>query len=228
MNKENNKTENKNLAVGEVITKTEIFIERNKKLLSIIAIAIVLIVGGWLAYYNFVAIPKEKNAAADLFPIQHYFGTKDYDKVLNGDGKHMGAIAFIDTYGSGKSSNLAKYYAGVAYVNKKDFQKALDYLEDAKFNDLLLAPIAKMLIGDCYAELKQNDKAIKYYEQSATYDNDMTSPAALMKLGSLYQMNKEYEKALDAFKKIKQDYPRSMEYQEVEKYISQTEALLNK
>ncbi|MDR1847508.1 MAG: tetratricopeptide repeat protein [Bacteroidales bacterium] len=225
MSKENNNTENKNLAIGEVITKTERFIDNNKKLLSFIAIAIVAVIGGWFAYNNLVAEPREKNAAADLFPIQNYFAMGDYDKVLKGDGKYMGAIAFIDTYGSGKSSSLAKYYAGAAYLHKGEYQNAIDYLSDVKFNDLLAAPIIKMLLGDAHAELKHWDEAIKYYEQATKYDNEMTAPLALLKLGNVYEMKKDNAKALEAFKRIKKDYPRSTEYQEVEKYISRLEAL---
>jgi tetratricopeptide (TPR) repeat protein len=228
MNKENKNTENKNLAVGEMITRTERFVENNKRILSIIAIVIVLVVGGWLAYNNFVAQPREKAAAAELFPIQNYFAMGDYDKVLKGDGKHIGAIAFIDSYGSGKSSSLAKYYAGVAYLNKGEYQNAIDYLSDIRFGDLLVAPEAKMLLGDAYAELNKWDEAIKYYEQSVKYDNEMTTPAALLKLGLVYEIQKHNDKALETFKRIKKDYPRSMEYQEVEKYISRLEALLGR
>ncbi|MDR0790681.1 MAG: tetratricopeptide repeat protein [Bacteroidales bacterium] len=226
MNKEKKHTGNKNLAVGEAISRTEQFIESNKRMLTIAAIAIVVIVGGWLAYRTFVAAPREKNAAAELFPIQNYFAMGDYEKVLKGDGKHIGAIAFLDTYGSGKSSSLAKYYAGAAYLQKGEYQNAIDYLSDVKFSDILAAPLAKMLLADAYAELSKWDEAIKYYEQAAKYDNEMTAPYALLKLGEVYEMKKDNAKALEAFKKIKKDYPRSMEYQEVEKYISRLEALL--
>ncbi|MDR1725747.1 MAG: tetratricopeptide repeat protein [Bacteroidales bacterium] len=225
MNTENNNTEHKNLAVGEVITRTEKFIENNKKLLSLVAIVIIVVIGGWLAYRNFYAVPREKSAAAELFPIQHYFALDDYDKVLKGDGKHVGAIAFLDNYSSGKSSNLVRYYAGVAYLKKGEYQNAIDYLSKIKFKDLLAAPEAKMLLADAYAELNNWDEAIKYYEQATKYDNEMTAPAALLKLGLVYEIKKENAKALETFKKIKKDYPRSMEYQDIEKYISRLEAI---
>ena len=226
MNNENKHTEDKNFAVGEAISKTETFIDKNKKILYTIVIAIVVAVGGWFAYQSFIVEPREKSAEADIFPIQNYFTMGDYDKVLKGDGKYMGAIAFLDTYGSGKQSNMARYYAGVAYLQKGEYQNAINYLSKVKFSDLFAAPLAKMLLADAYAELSQWDDAIKYYEQAAKYDNEMTAPYALLKLGEVYEIKKDYAKALETFKKIKKDYPLSTEYQEVEKYMSRVEALL--
>ena len=226
MNTENKNTEDKNLAIGEVISKTEMFVSKNKKAFYIAVIAILAIVGGWFAYQYFIVAPREKAAVADMYPIQNYFAMGDYDKVLKGDGKYIGAIAFLDTYSSGRHSNMVKYYAGVAYLQKGEYQNAINYLSKVKFEDLLAAPLAKMLLADAYAELNQWDNAIKYYEQAAKYDNEMTAPFALLKLGEVYEIKKDYAKALEVFKRIKKDYFRSTEYQEVEKYISRIEALL--
>jgi hypothetical protein len=48
-----------------------------------------------------------------------------------------------------------------------------------------------------------------------------------MKAGRAYLTISDYANALKAFKKVQEEYPRSNEGREVEKYISFTEGKLN-
>src|SRR5574344_1499799 len=173
------------------------FIERNKKIILIVVCAIVLVIAGFLAYKNLIAKPREKAAQADMFAAEHYFDNGDIDKALSGDGKHLGFLAIIDKYSSTQSGNLANYYAGLAYMAKGEYQKAIPYFEDYSTDDMFTVP--DVMIGDCYMELGQTDKAISYYEKSLkdkSKHNDMTSPFTLFKLGQAYEMKNDNKKAL--------------------------------
>jgi uncharacterized protein YktA (UPF0223 family) len=44
-------------------------------------------------------------------------------------------------------------------------------------------------------------------------------------LGVAYEMKKDNKKALETYKKIKSDFPSSMEAREIDKYISRLENL---
>ncbi len=225
---QNAENEKKNLQVGEVIGKTEMFIENNKRtLLIVVGVIVVVIVAFCL--YNFWYVPsQEKEAENELFAAQQYFAQEDYTKALKGDGKHQGLIAISEDYSSTKQGKLAKYYVGLIYLQQGKYQDAIDNLEGFNPNDAFLASQSKALIGDCYWELNNVDKAISYYNKAIKKNpNNFTTPMILIKLGVAYESQKEYQKALDCYNQIKKDFPRSPEYAEVEKYISRMKAILN-
>lgn len=225
-NTENNKkNEEKNFNVGELVTNTEQFVERNQKVIITIICVVVLCVVGYFAYKHFYSVPKEESAQKELFAAQRYFEQEDYDKALKGDGKHQGLLSIKDEYSSTKAGKLAAYYIGCIYLNQGEFQKAIDNLSDFSSDDRIMSSQAKAMTGDAYAELNQLDKAISAYQDAAKADNDLTTPFVLLKMGQIYEIQKKNDKALECYKKIKQQYPSSMEYREIEKYISRLEAM---
>lgn len=221
----NTKQNEKNLGVGEVITNTENFIEKNQRIILIVIAAIFVIIGGYFAYVKLYAEPREKNALGELFGAEQYYKNDDFEKALKGDGKFIGLIDFIDKYGNTKSGNLAKFYAGTIYLNKGEYQNAIDYLEDFKSKDAFLSTQKFSLLGDANIELNQIDKAIKNYNKSLDNANDLTTPFNLFKLGLAYELNKDNKKALECYKRIKKEFPNSYEYRDIEKYIVRIENL---
>ncbi|MBR1769310.1 MAG: tetratricopeptide repeat protein [Bacteroidales bacterium] len=218
-----------NLQVGEVVARTEQFIDKNKKTLLICLLAIVAVVV-IVCLYSFWYVPsKSKDAADAMFFAEQYYAQRDYDKALKGDGKHAGLIEIADDYKRTKQGKLASYYVGRIYLEQGKYKEALDYLKAFSPKDAYMASQAKALVGDCYMELNQLDDAVSYYKTAAkTKPNDFTTPAILMKLGAAYEMKKDYQSALDTYKSIKADYPATPEYQNIEKYISRMETLLGK
>ena len=74
-------------------------------------------------------------------------------------------------------------------------------------------------------ELNKVDDAINSYNKALENPNDMTTPFNLYKLGLAYEVKKDNTKALEAYKKIKTDFPNSAEAREIEKYIVRLENL---
>lgn len=223
-NKENQ--EQNAFNVGEMITTSEQFLEKNRKTIIIVLAVIVCAIAAFFAYKHFVVIPKEKNAQAELFAAEQFFKNEDFEKAIKGDGKHAGLLSIVDEYGSTKSGKLASYYLGNIYLQKGEWQKAIDYLSDFNTDDVFMQSQTKALIGDAYAELNQLDKALSYYKEALKAENDLSTPFVLIKMGQVYEMQKNYKEALECYKNIKQNYTSSMEYREVEKYMSRVEALL--
>jgi tetratricopeptide (TPR) repeat protein len=148
---------------------------------------------------------------------------------LNGDGNYLGFLGIIDKYGVTKSANLSQYYAGVCYLKKGDFNKAIEHLENFDSDDEFVGPMATMAIGDAYMELNQAEKAAGYYEKAADQrKNEFTTPVCLMKAGWAYEDLGKFEQALKVYKRIKDEYPRSTEARDIPKYISKMEGLLKK
>lgn len=221
--KENN--EEKNLEVSGVIAKTEQYIKKNKKALTIACCAVVVVALAIWAYVALVAQPRQVRAAEDMFAAEQWFNEGDFEKALNGNDEFMGFSAIIDEYGCTKSANLAKYYAGICQLNLGNYDEAIDYLKSYKGKDLFTGALAQMLIGDAYAEKGQASDAVKYYEKavSSSSDNYTVAPVALWKAGMLYLQLGDKQSAAKSFQTIKDNYPESPEWNEVDKYLALAE-----
>lgn len=229
LDKKIDKTEERIVAVEEAFSKTEQFIERNQQIILIAVGIIVVIVLGFFGFRRFYLAPKEKDAQAQMFMAEKYFEQDSLKKALNGDGQYLGFLAIIDEYGITKSANLAHYYAGVCYLKLGQYQEALDQLSDFSSDDQVIGPMAKGAMGDANMELKQVEKAADLYMEAARMKvNEFTSPMFLMKAAMAYEELGNLEKALEAYKQIKKDFPRSNEGREIDKYISFTEGRIKK
>jgi tetratricopeptide (TPR) repeat protein len=223
------KTEERIVAVEEAFGKTEQFIENNQKVIMIVIAAIIIIVLGFFGFRKFYLAPKEKDAQSQMFMAEKYFEQDSLNKALNGDGQYLGFLAIIDEYGITKSANLAHYYAGICYLKLGQFEAALEQLEDFDGTDQVVGPMAAGAMGDAYMELKQTQKAVDQYLAAADLKkNDFTSPLFLMKAAWAYEELGNLDKALSMYKRIKEEFPRSQEGREIDKYISYTEGLLKK
>ena len=216
--------EEKNLEVSGIIAKTEQFIEKNKKKLTIVAAAIVVVALAIWAYVALVAQPRQVRAAEDMFAAEQWFNEGNFEQALNGNDQYMGFADIIDEYGSTKSGNLAKYYAGICQLNLGQYDEAIDLLKSYKGKDLFTGAEALMLIGDAYAELENAADAAKYYEKAAAKSQNLiVAPTALWKAGMMYISLGNNEAAVKAFQQIKDNYPESPEYSEADKYIAYAE-----
>lgn len=216
--------EEKNLEVNGIIAKAEQFIQKNKKRLTICAVAVVVVALAIWAYVALVAQPRQVRAAEDMFAAEQWFNQGDFEKALNGDDQFLGFTDIIDEYGCTKSGNLAKYYAGICQLNLGQYNEAIDLLKSYKGKDAFTGAEALMLIGDAYAELDNAKEAVNYYEKAATKaSNFIISPTALWKAGMMHIALGNNEAAAKAFQQIKDNYPESPEYSEADKYIAYAE-----
>ncbi|MBN2485175.1 MAG: tetratricopeptide repeat protein [Bacteroidales bacterium] len=208
-------------SVEEVLSKTEKYIEENRKSLTIIIAAIAVVVGGYLGYKKMYIEPKDNDAQAEMFMAERYFEQDSFRLALEGDGQYYGFIDIIDEFGFTKTANLANYYAGICFLRLGEFEEAVEYLEQFDGNDRLVAPIALGATGDAYVELGNLKKGVKYYEKAALLnENNMTSPIYLFKAGLAYEELGDAKKAVQAYEKIKYKFPQSDEAKEIEKYIT--------
>lgn len=83
----------------ETIGKAERYIEENKKSLSIIIGAVVVLVGGYFAWTKLYLAPLEEEAQGQMFMAERYFEKDSLDKAINGDGQFYGFKDIIENYG---------------------------------------------------------------------------------------------------------------------------------
>ena len=207
--------EEKNTEMGSVITRSEEFIQKNQKTIIICVAAVLVVVLAVFGLRKWYFQPRETRAAEEMFAAEQWFAQGDYEKALNGD----------DTYSCTKAGNLAKYYAGIANLRMGNYDEAAKWLGKYSGKDLFTAPLAVMAEGDAEMELGNTDKAVSLYVKAAKMnDNYITSPSAWFKAGLGYMVMGDNDKALDCFKTVKQNYPESTEWQEMDKYIGLVEA----
>lgn len=224
-----NVKEDQNLDINDTIDKAESYVQENKKSLTIILAAVVLVVGGYLAYTNLIVAPQEKDAEKDMFTAEQYFATDSLNLALNGDGNKMGFLQIIDNYGSSNSANIAHYYAGICYLKKGEYDNAIEFLSKYDAEDDITGAIALGGIGDANLELGKKDEALKFYKKAIDWDaNQFTASVYMMKAAMVYELNGDYNSAKELYEKIKKDYPKTNEAREVEKYIARAEAMLGK
>jgi len=216
-------------SIDNALTRTEQFIEQNQKSLTIIVAAILAIVAIYFGYKRLYLQPKEDEASAQIFQAQYYFEQDSFRLALNGNENDLGFITIADKYGMTRTGNLANYYAGICLREMGEYEKAIDYLKKFDAGDQMVTPIAYGAIGDCYVELKKMKDAVDFYLKAAEYsENDFISPIFYKKAGMVYEELNQYEKALELYNIIKNDFPKSVEARDIEKDIARMNALISK
>lgn len=212
--------------VQEVYSKTEHFIEDNKKRLSMAVLAIIVVVGGYLGYKKLIIAPMELEAQSAMFMAEKYFEQDSLQLAINGDGTNYGFIDIVDEYSGTKAANLSHYYLGICYRNTGDYEGAIEELNSFSSDDVMISAVAIGAIGDCYMELNDVEKAVSYYEKAAKHnENNLTSPIFLFKAGMAYEDLQDFAAAEQKYTQIKSDFPDSRESQSVDKYLARVEAL---
>jgi tetratricopeptide (TPR) repeat protein len=220
------KPETKDLDIGDMYTRSELFFEKNKKAVTIGAIAILAIVGGALGYKHWIAEPKAKEAQEAMWKAQFYFENDSLDLAINGDGNFQGFAYVADEYSSTPSGKLANLYLGVCYHEKGEYEKALEYYKKADLDDDILRVMAVGNQGDVLVELGRADEAVEKFEKAAgMVDSDYTTPMFLMKAGVVYQQKSDWKNAAKCFGRVATEFPNSPDALNAKKYAAEAKAL---
>jgi tetratricopeptide (TPR) repeat protein len=215
--------EQHNIDIGQVYTKSEQFVENNKKFLVGAVAVLVVVVAGWFGYKSYIG-GQEAEAQSAIWKAEYYFSVDSLDKALEGDGQYFGFEYIADNYSGTKTASLANYYSGLIYKQKGDLEYAIDYLKKADIDDEVLGSVALGSIGDCYIDLGEYGEAIKYFNKAVSHSsNSFTAPIYLNKAAITHEMLGEYSKAAKNYQIIIDDYPDSPEAGKVKKNLARVE-----
>ena len=219
--------------LDETASKTEEWVAGNQKIILGVVGAIAVATILFIMYNNFIVQPKEDEALNSVYQAQTYFdealtNTQSTDSLfklaLNGAEGKLGFVGVAEEFSGTKAGNLANYYAGMSYLNLKDFQNAEKYLLAFKSDDQVLKALALGGIGDAYVETNKIDDAMAYYKKAAeANDNDFTTPKFLFKAAQLAMLNNKKEEAHGLFLQIKEKYETSREAANIDAFIAMTE-----
>ena len=211
--------------VGEIVSRSEKFIENNKKNITYGIIAIIVVVGAIMAYTHLYLAPKSDKASIAIFKGQQYFEKDSFNIALNGNGVDYDGFEYIiQQYGGTKSGNLAKAYAGICCYKIGDMSNAIKHLKSFNASEDNIAPAMIGLIGDCYVDAGDVKQAVSYFEKAASKaNNDFLSPIFLRKAGLAYENLNQYDQAIKAYTTIKEKHASSMEAMDIDKYITRAQ-----
>jgi len=212
--------------VAEALSKTDMFFEKNKKTIGYVVGGVIVLAALIFAWYSLIYTPKQKEAVNQLFVAERYFKLDSFNLALNGDGNSLGFAQVIDKYGS-KAGKSVYFNAGICCLRLGDYDKAIEYLKKYDTKDKLMQARAKAAIGDATVNKGDVKGAVSYFEEAAKLSNNIFSANYLLKAGLCYEELGQMDKALEAYNKIKNEFPNSPEGMEVQKYISRTEASIN-
>ena len=215
-------------ALAEQLTKTEQYLEQNKKVVLIALGSLALVISVFFLGRYYLK-NQDNQAQIDMFQAVYYFESDSLDLALNGDGNNYGFLDIVDSYGFTKTTNLANYYIGASYLKKGEFENAIEYLKKFSGNDIIVQARAYALIGDAYMELNDYRTASEFYSKAAEYrPNEFLSPLYLVKAATAYEKLMEFESASDCYETIIKEYPESSEYQNARKHKARLDGLASK
>ena len=206
----------------EIIAKAQDFWTRYQKQITVVLAVVVLAVGGWYAYKNFIVKPNTEKAVDAMFKAEEYYRMDSLQRALNGDGINWGFVRVIKEYGGTDAGNLAHFYAGDCYLRTGDFNNAVKHLKEFSTSEKQVQARAYKLLGDAYSELGNNEDAISNYKKSANhFPEDIHNAAeALLFAALVADKNGKTNEAIEIFKDIKERFPNTQAYNESEKYLA--------
>ena len=220
-----NKGEDPIVDVQGAYSRTEAYVESNKQTLTIIAIAIFVLFAGYSGFTRLYLFPLEEEASELIWKAEYYYEVDSLDLALHGDGNHFGFLEISDNYGMTEHGTLANYYIGMIYLEKGEYDLAIQYLEDGQVDDDIAGSIAIGAIGDAYVELGDYEQALAQFHKAANNSaNQFTAPIYMKKAAIVYEELGNYGEALELYKEIKTKYPNSSEANTIDKYIARAEA----
>ncbi len=162
---------------ADVVAKARGFWEANSKMIMIVGSVLILLLGGYFGYKKLIAEPNEKKANDLIFPAEKLFGVIASSSSYNKDTVN---IVLNGDKASGVTGllKIANSYGGTKSGNRAEY-----------------------MIGACYLQLKQYDKAIRHLKEFDANGASQIQSKAYLLLGHAYAEQKKTDDALDYYKK---------------------------
>lgn len=208
----------------QVIERAKDFWTKYGKVTTIIAVVIIVLGGGYLAYKYLVREPKEQKASEAMWRAQQYFAQDSLDKALKGDGQAAGFEKIASQYSGTDAGELANFYAGAISLKLGDNNKAIKYLKAFNTDAHQIQARAYKLLGDAYANAGKNSDALDSYKKAAReFETDKANSSEYLIMAAYFadRMMNDKKQAEELYKEIKKKYPGSSASDEADRYLAQ-------
>lgn len=204
--------------------RTYQYIDQNRRLIygiigALVAVILLLIVWAW--YQS----RQADQAQEHLGRILQVYERGDYRQALDGTEGRLGLTAIADDYGRSSAGNLARFYAANAHFRLGEYDQAQEYFSRfSKSNDLLGA---SALEGEAsvYEMRGEYRRAGDLYRRAANqFESVASSPQYLLASGRAYEQAGDFDRAVESYQMIVDDFPDAPQAGNVDAYIARAEA----
>lgn len=165
------------MEAADVVERAKGFWAAYSKYIIIVGTAVIVLLGGYLGYKYLVVIPNEKAANDLIFPAEKLFGKLAANSSYNKDTVNM-ILNGDKANGVTGLLKIAGSYGSTKSGNRAEY-----------------------MIGACYLQLKQFDKAIKHLKEFDGNGATQIQSKAYILLGHAYAEEKKTDDALGYYKK---------------------------
>jgi tetratricopeptide (TPR) repeat protein len=162
---------------ADIVEKAKGFWVKYSKTVIIAGSVLIAVLGGYLAYKYLVSIPNEKKANDLIFPAEKLFGKVSGSSSYNKDTVNM-ILNGDKATGVTGLLKIAGSYGGTKSGNRAEY-----------------------IIGACYLNLGQYDKAIEHLKDFDGNGATQIQSKAYVLLGHAYAQQKKTDEAFDYYKK---------------------------
>lgn len=191
------------------VSKTIAFFNKYQNIIFGIVIGIVVVIMAIILFNRFYLQKKNGEASAQMtYPISMLMAgdSASLNLALEGNDENDGFLSIANGYKLTKTSNTAKYYAGLCYLKLGQKDEAMDFLKQFKKRDDVMWYGCQNLIGDLYDDQGDEATAIKYYQKAAKGKDPYFAPIALFKLAQMYERQDKWEDAVSTYKQIEDNF----------------------
>ncbi len=214
---------------NDAVNKLDAFWKRNQKVITYAGLGIILLIAGWWAYKQYVVKPDEEKAQAAIFKAEEYFRADSFRLALEGDSLNKGFVYVIKNYGSTKTGELARFYAGISYLKLNDFDNAIKYLKEYDTDSKMVQMIAWGRLADAYSMKGDKGKAVDLYKKAGRHfpEEEINSSEFLFRAAQLLELDNKKDEAVDLYKELKEKFPRTDKGGQADRYIYRLEVQPN-
>ena len=159
----------------DVVERAKGFWFANSKIIIIIGSITIVLLGSYLGYKYLIQLPNEKKASDLVFPAEKLFGIMAGASSYNKDTVNM-VLNGDKATGVTGLLKIAGSYGGTHSGNRAEY-----------------------MVGACYLQLKQFDKAIKHLKEFDGNGASQIQSKAFILLGHAYAEQKKTDEALDYY-----------------------------
>lgn len=198
------------------------FYEDNKNRILTIAAAVAIVVVALILYNNKMD-QENREATTQLSRVLPLYNQNKFEEAINGKPGTglMGLEAIVNEYGGTDQGEIAKIYLAHSYYFLENYEKSLDYYKDYSGGNPVFE--ASALAGQAnYYEIKgNNEKAAELnYDAAQISENNPSNAQYLINAAKNYAELGNNERAREIYEKVKEEYPNTMQANEVDRYLA--------
>ena len=167
---------------------------------------------------------NNEKAVAELGKVFGFYDNGQHQLAVDGvpERNITGLRSIVDNYGGTGGGEMARFYLASAYFQLGRYAEALEEFKDFDPAGPLLTVSRLSGIAACHEAMGDHEKAADYFEAAASaMPRDVSAAENLHFAAQNYGQAGNRERALELYRKIKKEYPRSAAARDADRYIAQ-------